>query len=132
MRLLGPVLQAALQELDLAELQEERRSQGGPLYCRGLFDAITVGGSHQLVCFWLLPCLLTPVCLFSPPDQNQTVFVFRANVYWTVSTEGRVGGPLPLLRRWSHLPAAIEAAAFSPPDSKWYFFKGAGLTPNSN
>lgn len=62
------------------------------------------------------------------PDQNATVFVFRANLYWTVSTAGTVRGPLPLLQRWPHLPAAIEAAAFSPMDFKWYFFKGAGLT----
>lgn len=65
----------------------------------------------------------------SPPfnlhlDQNETVFVFRGNMYWTVSTDGSVGGPRPLLQRWSHLPTAIEAATFSPLDFKWYFFKG--------
>lgn len=70
-----------------------------------------------------------PVFPLNPhSDQNEMVFVFRANLYWTVATDGRVGGPLPLLQRWPHLPAAIEAAAFSPLDFKWYFFKGAGLT----
>lgn len=59
------------------------------------------------------------------PDQNQTVLVFRGSVYWTVSAAGAVSGPLPLRQRWPELPAAIEAAAFSPLDSKWYFFKGA-------
>lgn len=64
-----------------------------------------------------------PVCV--RPDQNETVLVFRGSVYWTVSAEGGVSGPLPLRQRWSDLPPAIEAAAFSPLDSKWYFFKGA-------
>lgn len=67
--------------------------------------------------------------LFSPfnlhLDQNETVFVFRGNMYWTVSADGSVDGPRPLLQRWSHLPTAIEAATFSPLDLKWYFFKGA-------
>lgn len=68
-------------------------------------------------------------CLFDlHPDQNGTVFVFRGGMYWTVSPAGSVDGPLPLLQRWSRLPAAIEAAAFSALDFKWYFFKGAGLT----
>nr|XP_033486968.1 matrix metalloproteinase-28 isoform X3 [Epinephelus lanceolatus] len=57
-------------------------------------------------------------------DQNETVLVFRGSVYWTVSSAGAVTGPLPLRQRWSDLPPAIEAAAFSPLDSKWYFFKG--------
>ncbi|KAF7665578.1 hypothetical protein LDENG_00138280 [Lucifuga dentata] len=70
-----------------------------PLYCQGAFDAITM-------------------------DQNETVLVFRGSVYWTVSAEGSVCGPLSLRQRWPQLPLAIEAAAFSPPDAKWYFFKG--------
>eukprot|EP00063_Salmo_salar_P042639 XP_014017474.1 PREDICTED: matrix metalloproteinase-28-like isoform X2 [Salmo salar] len=57
-------------------------------------------------------------------DQNHTVLVFRGSVYWTVSAQGNVSAPLPLQQRWPHLPLAIEAAAFSPLDSKWYFFKG--------
>lgn len=63
--------------------------------------------------------------VFVYSDQNKTVLVFRGSVYWTVSVEGGVSGPLPLRQRWSDLPPAIEAAAFSPLDSKWYFFKGA-------
>lgn len=57
-------------------------------------------------------------------DQNETVLVFRGSVYWTVSADGGVSSPLPLRQRWPGLPQAIEAAAFSPLDSKWYFFKG--------
>lgn len=58
------------------------------------------------------------------PDHNETVLVFRGSVYWTVSAEGSVSGPLALRQRWPELPSAIEAATFSPLDSKWYFFKG--------
>lgn len=64
-----------------------------------------------------------PVCVL--PDQNDTVLVFRGSAYWTVSAEGSVTGPLSLRQRWSDIPTPIEAAAFSPLDSKWYFFKGA-------
>ncbi|XP_003968289.3 matrix metalloproteinase-28 isoform X1 [Takifugu rubripes] len=98
-RLLGQVLHATLQDLEFTELHNQHRGKGQPLYCQGVFDAITI-------------------------DQNETVFVFRGNMYWTVSTDGSVGGPRPLLQRWSHLPTAIEAATFSPLDFKWYFFKG--------
>lgn len=62
------------------------------------------------------------LCVF--PDQNDTVLVFRGSVYWTVSAEGSVSGPLSLRQRWSDLPPALEAAAFSLLDFKWYFFKG--------
>ncbi|XP_022604151.1 matrix metalloproteinase-28 [Seriola dumerili] len=94
-RLPGQVLHATLQEWETTEL----KTTGQPLYCQGIFDAITM-------------------------DQNDTVLVFRGSMYWTVSAEGRVSGPLPLRQRWSDLPPAIEAATFSPLDSKWYFFKG--------
>lgn len=153
-RVLGRVLRATLQELELAELHNRPQSNGWPLYCQGLFDAITIGEVpievfssclSSALMFWLLQSFfksgksaqtkdesvvsLTSVFPFNlHPDQNATVFVFRANLYWTVSTAGTVRGPLPLLQRWPHLPAAIEAAAFSPMDFKWYFFKGAGLT----
>ena len=60
-------------------------------------------------------------------DQNQTVVVFRGSVYWTVPSDGNVSGPFPLRHRWGLLPLAVEAAAFSPLDSKWYFFKGICL-----
>lgn len=43
MRLLGQVLHAMLQELEFAELRDKHQSQGRPLYCQGLFDAITSG-----------------------------------------------------------------------------------------
>ncbi|KAM9318989.1 matrix metalloproteinase-28 isoform 2-T2 [Pholidichthys leucotaenia] len=101
-RLPGQVLHAALQEWEFTELQTRHETQGQPLYCQGVFDAITV-------------------------DQNNTVLVFRSGVYWTISAEGDVNGPLPLRQRWSDLPPAVEAATFCPLDSKWYFFKGKRL-----
>ncbi|XP_017279427.1 matrix metalloproteinase-28 [Kryptolebias marmoratus] len=94
-RLPGEVLHAALQEWEFSEL----RSPGPPLYCQGVFDAITL-------------------------DETKAVLVFRGGVFWTVSAAGSVSSPLPLRQRWADLPQAIEAAAFSPLDSKWYFFKG--------
>ncbi|XP_077396445.1 matrix metalloproteinase-28 [Festucalex cinctus] len=99
-RLPGEVLHAALREWEFMDVHASDKSNGLPLYCQsGVFDAITV-------------------------DGNGTVLVFRGSVYWSVSAEGRVSGPLPLRQRWADLPAAIEAAAFSPFDAKWYFFKG--------
>ncbi|XP_008308072.2 matrix metalloproteinase-28 [Cynoglossus semilaevis] len=98
-RLPGQVLHATLQQWEFTELHDSRRPSDQPLYCQGVFDAITV-------------------------DQNDTVLIFRGSVYWTVSADGRVNGPMSLRQRWSNLPPAIEAAAFSPLDSKLYFFKG--------
>ena len=69
----------------------------------------------------------TVVSPWARPDQNQTVVVFRGSVYWTIPSDGNVSGPFPLRQRWGHLPLAVEAAAFSPLDSKWYFFKGTCL-----
>ncbi|XP_043115156.1 matrix metalloproteinase-28 [Puntigrus tetrazona] len=71
-------------------------------YCRGSFDAITVG-------------------------ENGTVLVFQGHRFWTVSN-GSVSSPLPLQTRWPGLPLAIEAAAFSPLHSKLYFFKASAKT----
>lgn len=98
-RLPGQVLHSALQEWEFTETRTGLHTTGQPLYCQGVFDAITM-------------------------DQNDTVLVFRGGVHWTVSADGVVSGPLPLRQRWPDLPPAIEAAAFSPLDSKLYFFKG--------
>ncbi|KAK2847088.1 hypothetical protein Q5P01_010087 [Channa striata] len=98
-RLPGQVLYATLRKWEFTELHNEHKTTGQPVYCQGIFDAITM-------------------------DQNDTVFVFRGSVYWTVSAEGGVSGPLPLRQHWPDLPPAVEAAAFSSLDSKWYFFKG--------
>ncbi|XP_037124474.1 matrix metalloproteinase-28 isoform X1 [Syngnathus acus] len=99
-RLPGEVLHAALQEWEFMDVHKADEGSGPPHYCRsGVFDAITV-------------------------DPNGTVMVFRGSAYWSVSAEGRVSGPLPLRQRWAELPSAIEAATFSPLDTKWYFFKG--------
>uniref|UniRef100_A0A3Q1HMR2 Peptidase metallopeptidase domain-containing protein n=1 Tax=Anabas testudineus TaxID=64144 RepID=A0A3Q1HMR2_ANATE len=98
-RLPGQVLHAKLRDWEFTELHTGQKPAGQPLYCQGAFDSITM-------------------------DQNDTVLVFRASVYWAVSAEGGVSGPLSVRQRWSDLPPAIEAAAFSPLDSKWYFFKG--------
>lgn len=59
-------------------------------------------------------------------DENGTVLVFQGHHFWTVSN-GSVSNRLPLQTRWPQLPLAIEAAAFSPLDSKLYFFKGKYL-----
>ncbi|XP_056139839.1 matrix metalloproteinase-28 [Lampris incognitus] len=101
-RLAGQVFRSALQEWEQTAASVGDNDTSRPEYCQGIFDAITV-------------------------DQNETVLVFRGSMYWTVSAEGNVSVPLPLRQRWSHLPPAIEAAAFSPQDSKWYFFKGKRL-----
>ncbi|XP_058601222.1 matrix metalloproteinase-28 isoform X2 [Onychostoma macrolepis] len=69
-----------------------------PQYCQGFFDAVTM-------------------------DDNGTVLVFQGHRFWTVSN-GSVSAPLPLQTHWPKLSLAIEAAAFSPLDSKLYFFKG--------
>lgn len=42
-RLPGQVLNAALQEWELTELQSRHETQGLPLYCQSVFDAITMG-----------------------------------------------------------------------------------------
>lgn len=42
-RLPGQVLHAALQEWEFSELQSRRDTPGQPLYCQGVFDAITMG-----------------------------------------------------------------------------------------
>lgn len=42
-RLPGPVLHATLQEWELMELHGGRRTSEQPLYCQGIFDAITMG-----------------------------------------------------------------------------------------
>ncbi|XP_069040436.1 matrix metalloproteinase-28 isoform X2 [Lepisosteus oculatus] len=70
-----------------------------PPYCQTFFDAITM-------------------------DQNRTVYVFRGARFWTVSAQGRASAALPLQRRWPQLPASVEAAAVSPPEGKFYFFRG--------
>ncbi|XP_026081659.1 matrix metalloproteinase-28 [Carassius auratus] len=80
---------------------QEEDSKGGsltPPYCQGFFDAVTM-------------------------DEDGTVLVFQGSRFWTVSN-GSVSAPLPLQMRWPQLSLAIEAAAFSPLDSKLYFFKG--------
>ncbi|XP_016088284.1 matrix metalloproteinase-28 [Sinocyclocheilus grahami] len=69
-----------------------------PQYCQGFFDAVTM-------------------------DEDGTVLVFQGHRFWTVFN-GSVSAPLPLRTRWPNLSLAIEAAAFSPLDSKLYFFKG--------
>lgn len=123
MRLPGQVLNAALQEWEFTEL----RSPGLPLYCQGVFDAITLGKYCQDIQLHERDHLLMysgSVMFVVCPDETKTVLVFRGSVFWTVSASGSVSGPLGLRQRWSDLPQAIEAAAFSPLDSKMYFFKG--------
>lgn len=134
-RLLGQVLHATLREWEFSELHNENQIAGQPLYCRGVFDAITIGEvqfkygkrktSRNIIQVWTGTEQNKTGSLFCvDPAQNETVLVFRGSVFWTVSADGDVSSPLPLRQRWPELPPAVEAAAFSPLDSKWYFFKG--------
>ncbi|KAJ8402228.1 hypothetical protein AAFF_G00370930 [Aldrovandia affinis] len=95
----GQAFSSALQDLELARGGRGDPDSARPQYCQGFFDAITV-------------------------DQSGSVLVFRGGLFWSVSAQGNVGAPRPLKHRWPQLPLAIEAAAFSPMDSKFYFFKG--------
>ena len=151
-RLPGQILHAALQEWEFTELQSQHDTAGLPLYCRGAFDAITMGEvqmsavrketraplmlvtkkkAAKLNFLNVIHCCSGGITslfgLFVSTDQDGMVLVFRGSMYWSVSAGGSVSGPLPLRQRWSDLPQAIEAATFSPSDSKWYFFKGTAL-----
>lgn len=63
--------------------------------------------------------------LYYLADQDGTSLVFRGGLFWTVSPAGNTSSPLPLQNRWPGLPLAIEAAAYSEMDNKFYFFKGS-------
>lgn len=93
----GEALSWVIQDWEKAHSADNR-----PHYCTGVFDAITM-------------------------DQDHTVLVFRGNFFWTVTRIGAVSPATPLQQRWAELPLAIEAAAFSPLDKKFYFFKGKRL-----
>ncbi|XP_067306137.1 matrix metalloproteinase-28 [Pseudorasbora parva] len=95
-QLAGRALRWAMQ--DWQNSQDPKGGSLTPHYCQGYFDAITT-------------------------DENGTVLVFQGHHFWTVSN-GSASDPLPLRTRWPQLSLAIEAAAFSPLDSKLYFFKG--------
>ncbi|XP_048839790.1 matrix metalloproteinase-28 isoform X2 [Brienomyrus brachyistius] len=102
----GRAFMSALQDWEQTQTEEDRGSSP-PLYCEGTFDAITM-------------------------DEDETVLVFRGGLFWVVSPQGDVSAPAPLQRRWPQLPPTIEAAAFSPVDGKFYFFKGRRLWRYSN
>lgn len=50
-RLPGQVLHATLQEWEFTELHNERQTTGQPLYCQGVFDAITMGEVQIKYCY---------------------------------------------------------------------------------
>ncbi|RXM95410.1 Matrix metalloproteinase-28 [Acipenser ruthenus] len=83
--------------LDSVEAEQPGTAQQAP-YCQAAFDAITM-------------------------DLNHTVYIFKGGQYWTVSTAGQVSSAL-LREGWPGLPRAIEAAAVSQTDGKFYFFRG--------
>lgn len=83
--------------LDSVEAEQPGTAQQAP-YCQAAFDAITM-------------------------DLNHTVYIFKGGQYWTVSTAGQVSSAL-LREGWPGLPRAIEAAAVSQKDGKFYFFRG--------
>ncbi|KAI1893712.1 hypothetical protein AGOR_G00126510 [Albula goreensis] len=95
----GQLFSSVLQDWELVQGVTEEPSAGQPMYCKSFFDAITM-------------------------VQNNTVLVIHGGLFWTVSPEGKVSAPNRLHHHWPGLPLAIEAAAFSPVDSKFYFFKG--------
>lgn len=64
-RLPGPVLHAALQEWELMELHGGHRTSGQPLYCQGVFDAITMGEQTTTTTVFLLN---------STPISDLTIF----------------------------------------------------------
>lgn len=64
-------------------------------------------------------------------DHDGTILVFRGGLFWTVTCTGSVSSPLPLQNRWAGLPLAIEAAAYSQMDNRFYFFKGSVSTCHS-
>ncbi|MGH0136111.1 UNVERIFIED_CONTAM: hypothetical protein FKN15_010893 [Acipenser sinensis] len=82
--------------LDSVEAEQPGTAQQAP-YCQAAFDAITM-------------------------DLNHTVYIFKGGQYWTVSTAGQVSSAL-LREGWPGLPRAIEAAAVSQKDGKFYFFR---------
>nr|XP_029483458.1 matrix metalloproteinase-28-like [Oncorhynchus nerka] len=95
----GQVFSSALRDWELSEGGTWKPDSTPPPYCRGFFDALTM-------------------------DQDGTSLVFRGGLFWTVSPAGKTSSPLPLQNRWPGLPLAIEAAAYSQMDNKFYFFKG--------
>ncbi|KAG8451709.1 hypothetical protein GDO86_003775, partial [Hymenochirus boettgeri] len=70
-----------------------------PYYCHSIFDAIT----------W---------------DLKQTLYIFKGQHFWTISSSGNVSQPQTLQKRWKKLPSFIETAVLSGFDGKFYFFKG--------
>lgn len=55
MRLPGQVLHAVLQELEFTELHGLHQRTGQPLYCQGVFDAITMGELYRRIAFNHVP-----------------------------------------------------------------------------
>lgn len=103
----GQVFSSTLQDWELTQGSTDEPESALPPYCRGFFDAITM-------------------------DQDGTTLVFQGGLFWMVSSAGDVGPPVTLHSRWAELPLAIEAAAFSLLDNKFYFFKGRRVWRYSN
>ncbi|XP_069768218.1 matrix metalloproteinase-28 isoform X2 [Narcine bancroftii] len=85
-----------------AEHADPGKSQGKhlqPSYCRTHFDTLT-------------------------KDMKQNIYIFRGADYWKLSRDGSSRGPMSLQKSWPDLPAAIEAAAVSEKEGKFYFFRG--------
>ncbi|XP_069768221.1 matrix metalloproteinase-28 isoform X5 [Narcine bancroftii] len=57
-------------------------------------------------------------------DMKQNIYIFRGADYWKLSRDGSSRGPMSLQKSWPDLPAAIEAAAVSEKEGKFYFFRG--------
>ncbi|XP_062887519.1 matrix metalloproteinase-28 [Mobula hypostoma] len=82
-----------------AKARDPTGAQQQPSYCRTQFDTLT-------------------------RDLKENIYIFRGADYWKISRDGTIKGPLSLQKSWPELPPAIEAAAVSEKEGKFYFFRG--------
>lgn len=59
--------------------------------------------------------------------MEDNLYIFKGKYYWIVSKGESAAGPYLLQTKWPDLPSAIDAAAFSEKDRKFYFFKGSSF-----
>ncbi|XP_061461114.1 matrix metalloproteinase-28 [Rhineura floridana] len=78
---------------------EHRNGDLSSHYCWSFFDAITT-------------------------DLEGNLYILKGGYYWIASKGVNPTGPHLLRAMWPGLPSAIDAAAFSEEDGKFYFFKG--------
>lgn len=99
MQLLADLLTSFQNPAEHTELGDPPHGRLQPSYCRTHFDTLT-------------------------KDLKQIIYIFRGADYWKLSRDGTIRGPLSLQKSWPQLPAAVEAAAVSEKEGKFYFFRG--------